>query len=261
MKTLVTGAEGMLAQAILKSGKEAGFKMVSRVHSSLDITSVVQIEHELKETKPDIVINCAGIVKYRDFPDDEYYRVNALAPFQMSKICSQREVKMVQISTDCVFSGDTGLYNEYDVSDANDVYGKSKYLGEVTSDRHLTIRCSFIGLGKRGILAWLMQQKDKVKGYKNCKWNGLTADVLAGEILYLANIDAKGLIHVFGQDTNKYDLLESANKVFKLGLKVEPVYEPVIDRRLRTIRNGYLSKQPHISEQIEGMIKKEVTIA
>jgi len=249
MKAIVTGAGGMLGQAVMQTGAACGWNMVGKTHKELDITDHRKVAEELLREKPDALINCAGIVKSRQVDGDMFYKVNSLAPLMMADLCTNNHIDMVQISTDCVFRGNAGPYDESSSIDANDTYGMSKALGEL-DNKHLTIRTSFVGFGNYGLLNWLIHQEGRVPGYKNCKWNGLVVNELAEEIIFLVAINAKGLIHVHGQDVTKYDILEIANRVLGLGLTIVPVDEPVEDRRLRSIRADNNTEFPSFENQM-----------
>jgi dTDP-4-dehydrorhamnose reductase len=168
--------------------------------------------------------------------------VNVKGPFCLAS----HGIKVIQISTDCVFNGEQGPYYEDTPPNAEDLYGKTKAQGELQSP-HLTVRLSFVGLGKRGLLHWLLNQKGSVSGYRRVLWNGMTAPVAGRRIVESA--DKTGTLHLHGDDMSKHDLLSMANDVFGLGLTVNPVDEPVSDMRLRShYSNG---RPPDFREQLE----------
>jgi len=242
----------MLGQEVMRAGFEAEYDMIGKTHGQLDIRNTDHIEQVLKKEKPIALINCAGIVKGKQLPDMEFYEVNSVAPIMMAQICEKCDVDMVQISTDCVFKGDAGPYSECSKITADDTYGMSKALGELNNEQ-LTIRCSFIGQ-EGGLLKWLTGQQGNIPGFINFKWNGLVVHRIAQEIIYLLSIETKGLIHIYGHDTTKYDVLKAANEVFELGLNIIPTDVPIIDHRLVTNRKEYnLAKSgiPDIKKQLE----------
>lgn len=249
MKILVTGATGMLGREVVKQA-EVQYDVDARSHSDLDIQDIEIFRKIIIAVKPDIVINCAGIVKGReDVEAQEVVNINAKAPIKMAMECEKLNIRMIQISTDHVFRGD-GIKNERDLPNATDNYGKSKAEGELIGDGHLTIRCSFIGLGKRGLLNWLMHEEGDIFGYRNVQWNGLTVNYAVKQILQLALTDLEGIIHIFGRDTNKYKLLVAANNVFGLKKNIIPVNKPVADFRLRTVM-PFMLAVPVIEEQLK----------
>lgn len=206
----------------------------------LDITDFQAVYVLLQAIQPQVVINCAGMVKDRRVPAAEFVRVNSLAPHILAQMCDLWRARLIHISTDCVFSGRQGPYSEDSIPDPLDLYGRSKLAGEVGAP-HLTIRTSFIGLGERGLLAWLKRQKGaSVPGYAEAIWSGLTAPALARVIgKLIADDTAAGVLHVAGQAISKRDLLKLLVEAFRLPVKVENAPTPTLykaDRRLVTVR-------------------------
>jgi len=189
-------------------------------HQECDILYPLQIDRVLHTYKPDVVINTTGIVPKHPKISDSLYtlKVNSQGPKLLASACDEFGCKLVQISTNCVYSGQKGNYSEIDIPNPNDLYGMSKYLGEVTEYPHLVIRTSFVGfpdVGKRGLLHWASQQS-KILGYDGFYWNGLTATEFARVLI--EQIIPRGLthlIHVHGEILTKYQLLEQAKEVFK----------------------------------------------
>lgn len=239
----------MLGQAVVCEGQSRGLDIIGLTHDQFDIGNYQQVLDTLKNYRPDVVINCAGIVKGRPLSPEQYRYINGACPHVLACECDAVGARLVQISSDCVFAGD-GPHVESDLPNAVDIYGRSKALGEVTDDPHLTIRTSFIGNGSRGLLAWLKQQQGEVQGYINVRWNGLTAPYAAKEIVRLALLDGVGVVHLQGQLTTKYEVLMAANKAFGLGLRIIPAEEPKSNNLLFSERIGLL-KVPGIEKQIE----------
>lgn len=252
MRIMVTGSNGMLGKSVVKAVSSLGIDVVPMTHESMNIVNISDVGYHMELHQPDIVINCAGIVSSRsDVSLDTMYRVNGKAPVEMARLCSELDIRMVQVSTDCVFKGDV-RHIETDVPNAEDNYGKSKIMGEVDFGEHLTIRCSFVGIGQRGLLNWLMSQHGDVKGYSKVYWNGMTVEYAARNIVALALKDVRGILHIFGEDNTKYDVLKLANQHFKLGLNIESVEWPKCDNRLYT-EKGYLLILPPLEQQMEEM--------
>lgn len=172
------------------------------------------------------VINCTGVVKGLKLADSDYIRVNSFAPQLVSEVCDYYKSKLIHVSTDCVFKGNKGHYDEYDIPDATDIYGRSKALGEIDRKPHITVRTSFIGFGKRGLLNWLINQKDEVEGYNETYWNGVSGFVLARYLVNLVDSSFFGILHIGGTIVSKYYLLEQCVYKFGLNLKVVPVESP-----------------------------------
>jgi dTDP-4-dehydrorhamnose reductase len=189
-------------------------------HAECDITSPFDIHAILTHYKPDVLINCAGVVPKSSQAHDtmQLFRTNSQGPHLLQAACDEFNCQLIQISTDCVFSGAVGGYCEIDIPKPDTMYGMSKYLGEITEYPHLTIRTSFVGypdINMRGLLGWASTQKEIV-GYDLYQWNGLTttefARILIEEIVprHLSNT-----IHVYGKETtNKYQMLVDAKNVF-----------------------------------------------
>lgn len=188
----------------------------------------------------DAVINCAGITKAIANDPVPTIRANSVAPHLLAAHASLQGARLIHISTDCVFSGHKGGYREDDIPDPVDLYGRSKLLGEVTSDRHLTIRTSFIGpelAAHYGLLDWFLGQRGEIKGYARALWSGFTSLALSRILLELAlRPDAVGLLNVAGEQIDKYSLLCKLCKAFaKEDVNIVPSAEPFCDR---TLDNG-----------------------
>lgn len=252
MKILVTGAGGMLGSEILRTYGDYGVEVIGLTHHDLDICDKEAMNQALIKHKPDIVINCAGIIKSRDYDTFTYYKVNTEGPKLIASLCDENNVKMVHISTDCVFTGDRP-HTEHDIPDALDVYGRSKADGEVSTDNHLTLRMSFVGMGDRGLVSWLQNQTESVEGYMGFQWNGMTVNYAAKNILIAILRNLTGIVHICGEDTTKYHVLCQLNDALKLNLRVIPAGYPVIDRRLRTMYYHNFDTPP-INKQIKEMV-------
>ena len=175
----------------------------------------------LKKVKPDIIINCIGILikGSNDNNENEIY-LNSFFPHFLSNFSRKINSKVIHISTDCVFSGKKGNYNELDFKDADDIYGRSKSLGELNNSNDLTIRTSIIGpeIKKKteGLFHWFMNISGKLNGYNNVYWSGVTTLELSKIIYFFIIKNNSGLINISnGKKINKYDLLNLIKKVFK----------------------------------------------
>ena len=244
----VTGTGGMLGSAVMRAINDVphlaaqGF---DREH--LDITSRASIAHAFTAYTPDVVINCAGLTPHRDpLPmHDEYWAVNAMAPLVLARECDAVGARLIHVSTDCVFSGqrpiEDGPYTEADTPDATDPYGQSKAFGEVIGAPHLTVRCSFVGLGERGLIAAL-RRGVVTEGWSQAFWSGSTAPAIARALVELAQRpEITGLMHLTrGVVTSKADLIVRLQDVglipSPLG-KYRVVDEPHINRWLASNRS------------------------
>jgi dTDP-4-dehydrorhamnose reductase len=194
---------------------------------------------------PDAVVNCIGIVKQKDEAKAAVpsIRVNALFPHQMAAVCAAASIRMVHVSTDCVFSGSRGGYDEKNVPDATDLYGRSKLLGEVTDVTGVvTLRTSIIGWELRnptGLLEWFARQRGGAcGGYRRAVFSGLSTRELGNvvESLISTHRTLDGLWHVSADAIDKFDLLTRMNGALDWNVEVAPIDEPVIDRSLDSAR-------------------------
>jgi dTDP-4-dehydrorhamnose reductase len=167
--------------------------------------------------------------------------VNALLPHRLAIACRAAGARLVQLSTDCVFSGDKGAYREEDRPDPVDVYGRSKLLGEVTGEGALTLRTSMIGLGlnrKTSLVDWFLAQKGRVQGYRKAIFSGLTTRELSRVIRMILekHPQASGLYHLSAAPIDKYTLLTKLRERLGKSIEIVPVDEPRIDRSLDSTR-------------------------
>jgi dTDP-4-dehydrorhamnose reductase len=221
-KVLVLGSQGMLGHIValyLKETKKYKVITHSRNHNTkstihIDLTASRQLEQYLFQEKPDVVINCVGVLikGSKTDPTNAIY-LNAYFPHLLSDIIKFHGGKLIHISTDCVFSGLKGNYSEQDTPDASDTYGRSKALGELINDYDLTLRTSIVGPELKengeGLFHWFMKSKGKVNGYTNVIWGGVTTLALAKVIEQGMDENIVGLQHVTnGVPISKYDLLD-----------------------------------------------------
>jgi dTDP-4-dehydrorhamnose reductase len=192
------------------------------------------------QVKPDVVINCIGLVKQLAVANDPLYAlpINALLPHRLARLSDMIGAKLIHISTDCVFSGTRGAYSENDFADANDLYGRSKYLGEVINFPHvITLRTSIIGhelSSHHGLVNWFLAQQGTVNGYTKAIFSGVPTVELARVIaeFVLPNIDLHGLYQVASEPINKYELLRLLAVEYQKSIDIIPDEQLVIDRSL-----------------------------
>ncbi|MCJ7605493.1 MAG: sugar nucleotide-binding protein, partial [Dehalococcoidales bacterium] len=209
MRVLIIGANGMLGHKLyqvlgpdfdvhgtirgdISSISGYDFFDTARITASVNVTDTPKVAAVIESIKPDAVINAAGVVKSRETEAGvfENRRVNAMFPHELYGICSPRQIRIIHLSTDCVFSGKAGNYTENDPSDAEDTYGKTKFMGEISGEGALTIRTSMIGreLGnRRGLLEWFLANRGgTVTGYTTAIFSGFPTLHLAriiGDVL------------------------------------------------------------------------------
>ena len=229
------------------SSKFSSGRLMDRVEAG-NISSVISA---IKRSKPDAVVNCIGIVKQHEAAQDpvQVMSINSLFPQKLALECAREGVRLIHFGTDGVYSGKKGMYKLDDLPDAEDIYGKTKYLGEVLRDGCMTIRSSVIGreLGTRnGLVEWFLGQRGgRVKGYKNAIYSGFTTIEMTNIVRFILkeHADLHGLWQIASAPISKHDLLALINKEMKLGIEIEPDYKFRCDRSLDgsmfTKRTGY----------------------
>jgi dTDP-4-dehydrorhamnose reductase len=193
--------------------------------------------------KPDVVINCIGLVKQLADANDPklIIPINACLPHHLASLCEIANARLIQFSTDCVFSGVKGNYCETDTADANDLYGRTKYLGEVHYPHTITLRTSTIGHeleGYKGLLGWFLAQKESCKGFRKAIFSGLPTVELARVVnqFVIPNNELQGLYHVAAEPINKFELLKLIAETYSKKIEIIPSDKLVIDRSLNANR-------------------------
>lgn len=246
MNVLVLGADGMLGHALYRqlrahhktygtlrqkrSAYPVGYAGLDpdTIEYEVDARDFRCIASVILGIRPDVVINAIGAIKQRHPSAHDAVAINAMLPHVAAKTCSSIGARFIQVSTDCVFSGLTERsYQESSVSDATDLYGRSKYLGEVTGPNCLTIRTSIIGLeidGGHGLVEWFLAQHGSCSGYTHARFSGLTTTALARiiEEFISGNVPAEGLWHVASEPITKYDLLCRLDRLLGRDGWIEP---------------------------------------
>ncbi len=257
MRVLILGGGGMLGHKLVQTlGKEfdtwatlraagphlekTGLFNPDRTIPGVNGGDLDALAAVMARVRPAAVVNAIGIVKQRPEAHDpvQSLTINSLMPHRVARLCTASRARFIHISTDCVFSGRTGGYLETDQADADDLYGRSKYLGEVTTPGCLTLRTSMIGrelTSGTGLVEWfLAQQGPRVPGFTRARFSGLTTLALSRVIAGLLRDgpELTGLYHVAAEPIAKYDLLDLLRKAFHRKLELEPRPEPAIDRTL-----------------------------
>lgn len=207
--------------------------------SNINLLDDVFLVRIINRLRPNIVINCAGLTKHKADSDDPLFAlpINSLMPHRLANLCRLTGTRLIHISTDCVFSGRKGNYTEDDFTDARDVYGKSKALGEIQYQNTITLRTSTIGhelQSKNGLLEWFLSQNEHCKGYSRAIFSGFPTIVLAEVIrdFVIPQENLSGLFNVAANPINKYDLLKLISKVYIKKIEIIPEDSLIIDRSL-----------------------------
>lgn len=265
MKVLILGSKGMLGhivQLYLTEKKHTVF-CTSRDKENEYYYDVLEningIEKILEKTKPDFVINCIGILnQFAEQSHSSAVIINSLLPHYLDELSKKYNYKFIHISTDCVFSGSKGKYNENDTTDAESFYGRSKALGEVINDQNITFRTSIIGpdINSKGIglFKWFMEQEGSVKGYSKVIWSGVTTLQLAKVIEQSFSTNITGLYHVVNnQVISKYELLKLFKKYYNKEIEIEEYQDYKSDKSLINNREDYIFEIPTYEKMIEEM--------
>jgi dTDP-4-dehydrorhamnose reductase len=280
MKVLVVGASGMLGNAMvrvlnekkdweihgtLRSNDAARFfshEIAARLTRGVDVENHDALVRLFAQIRPDVVINCIGLIKQLADAGDplQAIPINSLLPHRLAKLCELAGARLVHMSTDCVFSGKKGNYTEADPSDADDLYGKSKYLGEVDLPHAITLRTSIIGhelQGAHSLIGWFLSQENQCKGYTKAIYSGLPAVVLAQIVrdVIIPHTELSGIYHVASKAISKHDLLHLVAEIYGKQIRIIPDDSVQIDRSLNPEKfrkaTGYVA--PEWKDMIELM--------
>ncbi len=253
------GASGMLGNAVfrilsegddwsvfgtVRSGnarKHFSRGIANQLISGCDVENHDALVNVFNQVRPDVVVNCVGLIKQLVHADDPLLAIpiNTLLPHRLARLCDFGGVRLVHISTDCVFSGDKGGYKEDDPSDAKDIYGKSKYLGEVYYPHTITLRTSIIGhelQSSHGLIGWFLSQQSQCKGFRRAIFSGIPTVALAKIIrdIVIPKPELSGLYHVSAKPISKYDLLQIVTDVYGKSIEIVPDDSLIIDRSLNS---------------------------
>lgn len=226
MRVLIFGASGMLGEALYDSCIRAGLTPIGISHRACDITDLQGVTKSVEEHSPDVLVNAAGIIPTKSKPDYEMMRVNGYGPFVLAEVAKKFNVKMLHISTDCVFSGKWPSYNSVDkVPDPTDLYGASKRAGEFCNSKDVTVvRTSFIGF-QHGLLRWVLDQPQgaTIEGWSRAYWSGSSVYAVASSLTFLMQNGPPGGIQQLAteQPITKYEVLSKLIKAFRPDLRLE----------------------------------------
>ena len=262
MKILVLGVTGMLGNAVFRvfdgdpkldtwgTLRSASGKRVfsdsshDRLLENIDALDQDALCSCLARVRPDVVVNCIGLIKqFADVKNPlSALPVNSMLPHRLSALCELVGARLIHVSTDCVFSGRRGGYVETDMSDAEDLYGKSKYIGEIHDQIHaVTLRTSIIGdelNSNYALIDWFLSQRGSVKGFARAIFSGLPTVELARVMkeFVLPNPALSGLYHVAAAPISKLELLRLVAKQYGKDIDIVPEHDFAIDRSLNGSR-------------------------
>jgi dTDP-4-dehydrorhamnose reductase len=288
MRVLIFGGSGMLGHKLyqtlasrhetwvtLRAGVDAvhryGIFDESHVVSGVSSDSVASVVRAVESVGPDVMVNCIGVVKQVSAGHDPVacITVNSLLPHHLARLARESRCRLIHVSTDCVFSGRKGNYTEDDIADAEDLYGRTKLLGEVAGCGCLTLRTSLIGRElhtRHGLLEWFLSQSGpRVRGYRQAVFSGFStaafSAILARVIEDFPGME--GVWHVASTPIRKYDLLMLIRDEYRLPLAVEPTDDVVCDRSLdgRRFREITGIAAPSWPEMIEAIRRDPTSYA
>jgi dTDP-4-dehydrorhamnose reductase len=257
MKILILGGSGMLGHRLWLNlskvhetwvtirGGVSHFPKIPQfpnqhVRTNVDALVFDEVIRAFASIQPDLVINCIGLIKqHGHIAKDPLFSIslNALLPHRLSLICRTARIRMIHISTDCVYSGKKGSYIESDQSDAEDLYGRTKFLGEVAYPHTVTLRTSIIGRELKtrlGLIEWFLAQKGTIRGYKRAIYTGFTTDELSRIILeyVIPRQELSGVYNVSSEAISKFDLLNLVRDAFNRDIEILPDEDFFCDRSL-----------------------------
>lgn len=258
-KVLLLGATGMLGSTLFRALKKSpDFEIYGTIRKAagtkyfpddyrqalihnVNLENENEILNAFSISNPDVVINCSGIIKQLPNSNEhlESLAINSTLPHLLAKHCHAANLRLVHFSTDCVFSGKHGLYRESDFPDATDLYGRTKFLGEVSYDNALTLRTSMIGheLNRAvSLIDWFLSQTGDVRGYTRAIFSGLPTTEIARVLMeyVLPNPDLRGLYHLSVDPINKFDLLNLVAQIYEKKIQIIPDTKVAIDRSLNS---------------------------
>ena len=261
MKVLVIGGSGMLGHKLVQiwrdrfdvratvrgkfSDLEAyGFYERERIYEAVNVQDLSSVEAVVESFRPNVIVNAVGIIKQLPTAQNviKTLQINSIFPHQLAELAARFQARLITISTDCVFDGEKGNYTEDDVTNARDLYGKSKELGEVKTENCLTLRTSIIGRElntAHSLVEWFLSNEGRaVKGYVNAIYTGFPTFVFADILAYLVENHPRleGLYQVSSEPIDKYELLKLIRDAYGANIEIEPFEDFKIDRSLNSAK-------------------------
>jgi dTDP-4-dehydrorhamnose reductase len=254
-KVLVLGANGMAGHVITLGLKEDinNFEVISIARSKssidltyiLDITNFKELDNIISNENPDVIINCVGLLNNtaEEYPDKAVL-VNAYLPHFLEAKTKKNRIKVIHISTDCVFSGNEGNYTESSIKNGIGYYAQSKAIGEIINTKDLTFRTSIIGPDINpngiGLFNWFYKQHGEIPGYTNAFWTGVTTIELLSAIKIAIKEDLSGLYHLVNNEKiSKFQLLKLMNLEFSKNNIILSNEKYKVDKSLLNTRNDF----------------------
>lgn len=264
MKILVLGKNGMLGHVVFTYFQESGYETEGTVTHGEGIfydanANMTDLDKIISIEKPDVVINCIGILnQVAENNKVLAIKLNSLLPHYIAELSEKYQFKFIHVSTDCVFEGTIGKYDEESIPDATSFYGRSKALGEIKNARNLTLRTSIVGPDNNpkgiGLFEWFITQNENVGGYTEVIWTGVTTIELAKAMEKAINNNLTGLQHVVNNDfISKKDLLELFKKYFNKNIEIVNNPNVVSKKTLVRTDKSFDFSVPSYDQMIEDM--------
>ena len=269
-RVLVLGSTGLIGHQVYNYLNDQNcFEMLNIAYRKklndetilCDVREEIPFLNTIAELKPDIIVNAIGILIEGANKDPENaIFINAYIPHRLKRLANELKAKLVHISTDCVFSGRKGNYSETDEKDAYDTYGRTKALGEVLDEPHLTLRTSVIGpeLKTNGeeLFHWFMTQQNTINGYTASIWSGVTTLELAKAVYWAIESDVAGLYHITnGIPINKFELLSLIKKATGRDITINAIEGRIVDKSLIDTRRERSYNYPSYSQMIKEIVE------
>lgn len=268
MKFLVLGATGMAGHTISLYLNEQGHDVTAFSISAFPYCKNIQgdaadkefVTKMLQDGRYDVVINCIGILNQAcDKEPSKVVYLNSYLPHLVADVLKGFETKFIHMSTDCVFSGKAGSYNEKSFRDGETFYDRTKALGEIEDNKNLTFRNSIIGPDMNedgiGLFNWFMKQGYNINGYTKAIWTGVTTLTLAKAMEKAAIDDLTGIYNLVNNECiNKFDLLGLFNKHMRNGeINIKPSGAVNLNKSLVNNRKDFSYIVPSYEQMIVEM--------
>jgi dTDP-4-dehydrorhamnose reductase len=261
MKILILGGDGMLGHQLMRglsprhdvtATLRRGRHQYTDLAQALDLQSCLfdidvcdtnRLHSAIDKAEPDVILNAVGIVKQRVDSKDALLSIgiNALLPHQLAVWCAERGSRLVHFSTDCVFDGRQGMYVDDDFANADDLYGRTKVLGEVGAPAALTLRTSIIGLElsrKSSLVEWFLAQSGVIRGFTRAIYSGFTTQEMTRIVDHVVSRHPgrNGIYQVSSEPISKYELLSQINMRIGSPVRIDPDSDFHCDRSLDSTR-------------------------
>ena len=270
-KVLILGSSGLIGHQVynyLKDNSDFSLSNVSYKRKLNNETILLDARNEqnfldqIKRIQPNYIVNCIGVLISGSKQDSESAMfLNAHLPHKLAKLANNINAKLIHMSTDCVFSGNKqSPYLETDERDGEDTYAKTKALGEVISENHLTIRTSVVGPEildglEEGLFHWFMKQSGVIEGFSKAIWSGVTTIELAKAIKWFIDNNTTGLYHLTnGIPVNKYDLLHLFKSYTNKNIEIRKVEGIATNKSFIDTRKEINYLLPTYNQMISDMV-------